>query len=263
MGRENEPPTNKRSRENEPDPPREDGRLGSAAFGRYHCPEGCPLDQARGRITVAVGASLLTQVEAMKEEKTTTLEKVADWEVVEVLFIVGIMLMAVGATMVVKWTAGGVVGSVRRMKVIEPEVRIRVDQGAEVLRDQWGRKWKLDIKDSIGGLPEGLQIRALRSMASAPCLEVRRAAMSRLGRGLPWLGEGQARGRSELCLKEKEKQERFGAAEAAASESSFVGRKKVCNTAWNQFQHDHSKKGWSMTRMRQEYYNQEKNEKKG
>lgn len=64
-------------------------------------------------------------------------------------------------------------------------------------------------------------------------------------------------------VKEEEKQEGFGAADAAASESSFVGRKKVRNTAWNQFQREHSKKGWSMTRMRQEYYNQEKNEKKG
>ena len=29
------------------------------------------------------------------------------------------MLMAVGAAMAVKWTAGGAVGSMRRMKVIE------------------------------------------------------------------------------------------------------------------------------------------------
>ena len=62
--------------------------------------------------------------------------------------------------------------------------------------------------------------------------------MSELGRArTTWLGEGQARG--------------------------SVGRKKVRNAAWNQFQHDHIKKGWPMTWMRQEYYNREKNEKKG
>ena len=97
LGRENEPPT-KKSRADEPDSPQQ------PFFGKNHDPLGClpRLGEAKARTMMAIGASLIA-----RQGRVTEGEAMMSFQDVEqsyMMFVVGVLLAAVGAAMV---TNGG------------------------------------------------------------------------------------------------------------------------------------------------------------
>ena len=60
-----EPPTDKRSREHEPDPPQDGQSRSAAVSGRQHCPSGCPPILG---VLVAVVASLIASAKGMSAD---------------------------------------------------------------------------------------------------------------------------------------------------------------------------------------------------
>ena len=96
----------------------------------------------------AIGASLLVQAEGTEEKSDI---KTESGGMQDTLFVVGVMLMAVGAAMVVKWTTKALAGGVMKMLkvaepalVIEDHLSVRVPQkDVDIVGDQWGRSWKL------------------------------------------------------------------------------------------------------------------------
>ena len=134
----------------------------------------------------------------------------------------------------------------------EKKPDIYVGRGADVLWDQWGRKWKLvNIKSK--GFERQQQPTSEEPWDKGDEIHTgpttrQSARGSEDGEqnnhaGEAWLNEEIGAGGI-----------RTGAASATASSESSTTRRRRCNTSWNQFQHDHRGRGWTLTQMRQEYY---------
>ena len=104
------------------------------------------------RLLAVIGADLVGKATAMKG--------IMPVDELDVLLVVGVILMAIGAVWVAKQTAGVAVGCVRRLRGVQPlevvKVKeksrdlVKVDRGIQELHDQWGRTWVVRKYDGGG-----------------------------------------------------------------------------------------------------------------
>ena len=104
------------------------------------------------RLLAVIGADLVGKASAMKG--------IMPVDELDVLLVVGVILMAIGAVWVAKQTAGVAVGCVRRLRGVQPlevvKVKekprdlVKVDRGIQELHDQWGRTWVVRKYDGGG-----------------------------------------------------------------------------------------------------------------
>ena len=129
--------------------------------------------------------------------------------------------------------------------------------------EQWSRSWTHE---------KGLERRKPTSMkliVDGVEVEIKSAARSMESAGS---GSGAAGSSDGAHFGSMERETSNGAvgwtlevddnAEAGALRGRTSKAKKVCNTEWNQFQHDNAGRGWSMKMMRTRYYEQKNLAKK-
>ena len=263
LGRENEPPT-KKSRADEPDSTLEDGGRGTAAvLDKNHCPSGCPpkLGEAQARIMMAIGASLVA-----KAERARAGAEVSGMETIDMIMVLGGILMAIGAAVVARWTVKAA-SSVMKKLWVEPRVD-QDDSGVKPARkeideveDQWSRSWSqqkgLERRKptSMKLIVDGMEVEIKKQSQGLEKVSGAAGSMESAGSGSGAAGssDGAHVGSMEVD----------GNAEAGALRGRISKEKKVCNTEWNQFQHDTAGRGWSMKTMRARYYERKNLDKTG
>ena len=264
LGREDEPPT-KKSRANEPDSTLEDGRGTAAVLDRNHCPSGCPpkLGEAQARIMMAIGASLVARAEGARAGV-----EVSGIETIDIIMALGGILMAIGAAVVARWTVKTASSVVKKLWV-EPRVG-RDDSGVKLARkeideveDQWSRSWSQEKglgrqkPTSMKLIVDGMEVEIKKQGQRLEKVSEAAGSMESAGSGGGAAGSGEEV-RMEFGGKDEMEKEGSSATSSGALRRPSV---KKCNTSWNQFQHDHAGRGWSMDLMRKKYY--EEKYKKG
>ena len=259
LGREDEPPT-KKSRADEPDSTPEDGRRTAAVLDKNHCPSGCPpnLGETKARIMMAIGASLVARAEGARAEA-----EISGVEMIDVIIVIGGILMAIGAAVVAKWTAKAASNVMKKLwvgsgvgrdnSVVKP-ARKEVDEVDEQRSRSWSQRKGLERRKPT----------SMKLIVDDVEVEVKRQEHgSGGGHGAAGSGEEARKepgGSGEEARKEPGGKEEVEEEGGSASSSGALHRPpfKKCNTSWNQFQHDHAGRGWSMDFMRKKYYEYKK-----